>query len=397
MSREPAAGSAPETASDMAASQPERARQNALPDLAIFSPTFNDGGGVSRMFVNLANGIAALGRPVTLILTRRDSAFLGELAPEVALVSLHARSDRALAEQLLGYLHGQRPRVVLTGHSRDDAVAARVKARLRDSQVRFFCAVGTSLPEQTRLNRRFPLAALLYRRRFRRLLSRFDGLVVSSAAGARELAGFLAMDPARIAVAPLPTVTPGLARRAAEPVDHPWLATPEVPVIVAAGRLARVKDFPTLLRAFALLRSERPCRLMLLGTGRQLGKLQALAGQLGIGADVRFLGFVANPYPYMARARLLAVSSLREGGPNVLIEAMALGTPVVSTDCPSGPGEILDGGRYGALVPRRDPPAMAAAMAAALDHPPAPETLREGASRYTVERSCLAHLAAFGL
>ncbi len=136
---------------------------------------------------------------------------------------------------------------------------------------------------------------------------------------------------------------------------------------------------------------------MLLGGGRQLGKLRKLARRLGVAEDLAFLGFVPNPYPYIAGARLLVVSSLREGGPNVLIEAMALGTPVVSTDCPSGPREILDGGRYGALVPRRDPRALAAAMAATLDSPLPAETLREGAARFSVERSALAHLRAFGL
>jgi len=377
--------------------QPDDTQPGGRPDLAIFSPTFNDGGGVSRVFVNLANGVAGLGRSVTLILTGKDSAFRRELAPAVTLVDLHARKDSALVRQLVQYLRAHRPRVVLTGHARDDAIAIRAKARLADPQVRFFCAVGTSLPEQARLNRRFGLAALLYRRRFRRVLSRFDGLLANSTAGARELAEFLGLAPERIAVAPLPAVTPALTRCAAEPVAHPWLADPEVPVICAAGRLARVKDFPTLLQAFALLRAERPCRLMLLGAGRQLGKLRGLAARLGIRAEVAFLGFVANPYPYMAHARLLAVSSLREGGPNVLIEAMALGTPVVSTDCPSGPREILDGGRYGALVPRRDPRALAAAMAAALDDPLPAETLRAGAARYTLERSSLAHLAAFGL
>jgi len=367
------------------------------PDLAIFSPTFNDGGGVSRVFVNLANGIAALGRRVTLILVRSDSAFLRQLAPSVEVVCLSKRRDRDLAGGLLQYLREHHPRAILTGHVRDDAIAALVKDRLDDPRVRFYCAVGTSLPEQARLNRRVRLAVLLYRRRFRRVLARFDGLVANSQAGAQELAEFLGLPRERIAVTPLPAVTPELGRLALERVDHPWIADRGIPVVAAAGRLARVKDFPTLLRAFALLRAERPCRLVLLGGGRQLGKLRKLARRLGVAEDLAFLGFVPNPYPYIAGARLLVVSSLREGGPNVLIEAMALGTPVVSTDCPSGPREILDGGRYGALVPRRDPRALAAAMAATLDSPLPAETLREGAARFSVERSALAHLRAFGL
>jgi glycosyltransferase involved in cell wall biosynthesis len=168
-------------------------------------------------------------------------------------------------------------------------------------------------------------------------------------------------------------------------------------VVLAVGRLTRVKDYPTLLRAFAILRARRPCRLLILGEGRQRPRLERLVGRLGLGEDVRMPGFVANPYAYMARARLLVVSSLREGGPQVLIEALALGTPAVSTDCPSGPREILDGGRYGALVPRRDPAALADAMGATLDAPAPAGLLSEAAARYRVDSSCRAHLKAFGL
>jgi glycosyltransferase involved in cell wall biosynthesis len=136
---------------------------------------------------------------------------------------------------------------------------------------------------------------------------------------------------------------------------------------------------------------------MIVGQGRQEKRLRALIDELDLFREVALVGFLDNPYAYIARADLLVVSSLREGGPQVLIEAMALGTPVVSTDCPNGPREILEFGRYGPLVPRRDPPDLSRAMAQTLDHPLSANELREGAQRYTLERSSRVHLEIFGL
>jgi glycosyltransferase involved in cell wall biosynthesis len=158
-----------------------------------------------------------------------------------------------------------------------------------------------------------------------------------------------------------------------------------------------VKDIPTLLQAFDRLLDQRPCRLLIVGRGRQEKRVRALIDELDLGREVQLVGFLDNPYAYIARADLLVVSSLREGGPQVLIEAMATATPVVSTDCPNGPREILEFGRYGPLVPRRDPLSLSTAMAQTLDHPPSAELLREGAQRYTVEHSSRIHLQILGV
>jgi glycosyltransferase involved in cell wall biosynthesis len=183
-----------------------------------------------------------------------------------------------------------------------------------------------------------------------------------------------------------PSVPDDLEKRIAEPAHHPWFVRGSPPVILAIGRLHEQKDFPTLLRAFAQLRRERIARLVIFGTGapRMRDDLLALARELGVDNDVDLPGFTENVFPYLVRAAVFALSSAWEGWPNVLVEALACGCPVVSTDCPSGPRDLLDKGRYGVLVPVRDSAAMAAAFQRILDEPPEPDRLRERASQFTV-------------
>jgi len=152
-----------------------------------------------------------------------------------------------------------------------------------------------------------------------------------------------------------------------------------------------------LIRAFAKIRSERPCRLVILGEGKKRRELQRLAADLGIGDEVSLPGFVPNPYAFMKRASLFVLSSNCEGAPVVLIESLALGLPAVSTDCPSGPREILQHGRIGPLVPIGDDEALARAINATLDNPPDPALLRFAAAPYSVKESTDRYLAALGL
>jgi glycosyltransferase involved in cell wall biosynthesis len=191
-----------------------------------------------------------------------------------------------------------------------------------------------------------------------------------------------------------PSVTPHLVGKSKEKLNHPWFAPGQPPVILGAGRLGRAKDFPNLIQAFAKVRQQRPVRLMILGeakhprkTSKRRTQLTALAESLGVSEDLALPGFAQNPYKYMANAGVFVLSSLYEGLPNVLIEALACGCPVVSTDCPSGPLEILDNGKYGALVPMADATALADAIVSVLKRPPSAELLRERANLFTVDKS----------
>ena len=226
------------------------------------------------------------------------------------------------------------------------------------------------------------------RRRAERVYVRADAVVGVSAGTAADLAGLPGMARERVHMVYNPVVTEEMERKAREPVDHPWIGETGPPVILAAGRLHALKDFPTLLAAFARLLAWRPARLIVLGKGKQRPHLLSLARRLGVAENIDFPGFVDNPYAFMARASLFVLSSRRgEGLPTVLIEAMACGCPVVSTDCPYGPREILEDGKHGPLVPVGDAEALAAAMARTLDAPPRPEALRERASFFNAARA----------
>lgn len=194
-----------------------------------------------------------------------------------------------------------------------------------------------------------------------------DGFVAVSQGVADDLRRFAQLPEVKVHTIYNPVVTDELLASAARTPEHPWLAPGEPPVILGVGRLVGQKDFATLVRAFALVRRTRSAKLIILGEGDKRPELEALVTELGLSDEVSLPGFVDNPFAYMARADTFVLSSRHEGLPGVLIQAMACGCKVVSTDCPSGPREILNNGSLGALVPVGDAGALAEAIVATLD------------------------------
>jgi glycosyltransferase involved in cell wall biosynthesis len=190
-------------------------------------------------------------------------------------------------------------------------------------------------------------------------------------------------------------VSPRILEMSQQEVQNEWFNQKEVPVVLGVGRLVAQKDFHTLLRAFAIARKERNMRLAILGEGEDRESLIKLAKELGIEFDFALLGFSNNPYAYMRRAGLFVLSSAWEGFGNVLAEAIALGTPAVSTNCPHGPSEILSDGKYGPLVPVGDPEKLACAILETLNKPLPSGTLAAGAERFTTEHVTKEYLEAF--
>jgi len=367
----------------------------ALPPIAVFA-SFSGTGGVEGMLVNLMRGFVEAGRDVNLLLVRADSPHLDRLPAAVRRTELGGGHTLLAAPALARWLRKHRPTALLA--AKDRAGRTAVLARmLAGTDTRLVLRLGTNL--STAMAGHSALARQLRYLPIRLLYPRLDHIVAVSEGVAADTAAISGVPTERIGVIRNPVVTPEVASLAAAPCPHPWLAAPDgPPVIIGAGRLQRQKDFPTLLCAFAALRRERPCRLLILGEGGGRVGLETLGRELGlaIGSNgaVDLPGYQSNIHAFLSRAALFVLSSAWEGSPNVLTEALALGTPVVSTDCPSGPREILEDGRYGPLVPVGDVGALAAAMARTLDAPLPPQTLKEAVAEYTQAASAARYLAA---
>jgi len=208
---------------------------------------------------------------------------------------------------------------------------------------------------------------------------------------------FIGGDPSKFVTIYNPLYCSAVIDRASSPTDHPWLMRRDAQVIVAVGRLTPQKGFDTLLRAFVLVRQRLDARLIVLGEGPDRAALTNLASLLGVREYVDFAGFMENPYVYMRRASVVAMSSRYEGFGNVLVEAMAVGTPVVSTNCPHGPREILADGKYGALVPVDDPGALAEAILSTIARPQARTELIERARMFSIENAVGLYEEVMGL
>ena len=356
--------------------------------------SFSGEGGVERMVLNLVNGLAERGYGLDLVLTRRRSLHTENLHPRVRLLDLNRRHTATSLFALRRYLVEQRPDCMLVAKDRVGRLAVRARA-LAGTRTRLVLRLGTNL--SAALEGRAGFRRWLRTAPMRRLYPRLDGIVAVSKGVARDTVELSGVHPDRVRVVRNPVITPRLHRLAAEAPPHPWLRDKRLPVVLGAGRLTRQKDFPTLIRAFAALRQRAEARLIILGGGSGLPGLHTLAGELGAAPFVDFPGFAENPYSYMAHSDLFVLSSRWEGSPNVLTEAMALGTPVVSTDCPSGPREILPGGRLAPLVPVGDWRALAARMEEQLEHPVDGGLLRDAVRDYTVEASVAGYLDALGL
>lgn len=350
--------------------------------VSIFLPAL-EGGGAERAMLHLARGLADRGYTVHLVLAEAEGAYLDQVPSNIQIVDLQSRTPVLLTKTLAlqRYLQEERPAALFS--ALDIASSATWAKRLAGSPTPVIMCVQTHLSNQFRDHQPHTLG------RVRPLLVRWfypmaDRLVAASLGTAADVSQISGIPLEQIEVIYNPVVTPEVTELATAPVDHPWFASGEPPVILGVGRLVSQKDFPTLIRAFAHVREQLAARLVILGEGQDRPQLEHLIRDLGLEAEVSLPGFTANPYAYMARASVFALSSIFEGFGNVVAEALAVGTAVVSTDCPSGPSEILEDGRYGKLVPTSDPIALADALVATLQAPPQPEVLRQRAQAFTI-------------
>lgn len=355
-----------------------------LPDLR--------GGGAERVMVDLAREFTRLGQTVEFILMRATGDFLPEAQRDFAVFDLATPRARNVAPALAAYLRQRRPDALIAAMW-PLTVIAPLAARMSGFRGKVLVS------EHAVLSQQYAPRGGLHRLALR--TSTFAGYRLASArvgvshGTCADMAALSRMAPDRFV--PIhnpvrPAVRPATGDLSAA---HALWAT-DGPRILTVGNLKPVKNHPLLLRAFADLR--RPgARLMLLGRGTNEAALRQLASELGIADRVVFAGFHAEPSSFYATANLLVLSSDHEGFGNVIVEALSFGLQVVSTDCPSGPAEILEGGRFGRLVPVGDPHALARAMDDALVAPVDREALIRRASNFAPEIAAHKYLDLLGL
>lgn len=383
--------------------------------IAVLVPSL-DGGGAERSMLNLVNAFLERGREVDLVLCRAKGAYLENVPADARLVVLQSAGNlggrtgalRANISRLgpvirpvilpskiareieyLGslrrYLRERRPDVMLSALTYANLIALWARNQT-DPQLPVVVSERIALsqhcynePSRSKWRWRYlpPLVGSSY--------PDAEAIISVSNQVADDLSAVTGVDRGTIRTIYNPVVDDKLRSQAAEPLDHPWFGPQSPPVILGVGRLTQQKDFSTLIRAFARLRATCEVRLVILGEGKQRSMLEALVNDLGLDADVQLPGFVANPFQFMARAAALVLSSEYEGLPGVVIQALACGCPVVSTNCPGGSAEILCEGKYGPLVPVGDDVALCRAMESVLEHPIEKKILMQRAEQFSID------------
>jgi glycosyltransferase involved in cell wall biosynthesis len=328
----------------------------------VFLPTL-EGGGAEKVMVNLINGFCKRGYAVDVVLAQARGAYLTQLPPQARVVDLQATRVLYALKPLVKYLRSARPLAMMSAMDHCNVIALLAK-RIAGTATRTVISVHSNFTMNNAKSG--SVLALLAKFWVRPFYHRADRIVAVSTGVAEDLCSSLSLPRQQVEVIHNPVVTPELYRLAAEPVHHPWFASSGTPVILAVGRLNSAKGFDTLIRAFAMARQQQAVRLLILGEGEERSSLERLAEQLGVRQDLQLPGFVANPFAFMRACSLFVLSSRWEGFGNVLAEALACGASVISTDCPSGPAEILENGRFGQLVPVDNAGALAGAILAGL-------------------------------
>ncbi len=364
------------------------------PRIACFLATSGHSG-VDRIARNLLPGFAQAGYPVDLLKIRNHGPVLSQPLPEnLRVIEFQASHVYSALPELMRYLRSHKPEVLMADKDRVNRTAMLAR-QLSARDVRLVLRLGTTVSRNLASRSRFD--RFIQRNSMKYLYRHADALLVPSVGAADDFADYVGFDRSRIAVVPSPIITPRFYDLLHQPLDHPWFRPGEPPVILGVGELCRRKDFTTLIRAFAQIADRVEHRLVILGEGRARARLEAEVNRLNLTHRVLLPGFVDNPYPYMKASALFVLSSLWEGLGAVIVEALAAGTPVVATDCPSGPAELLEGLPGDPLATPGDARGLAEAMWRQLENPASPQRLQASVARYGLENSVERYLEALGV
>ena len=345
---------------------------SAKPSISLFIPG-HIFGGIERVFINLAVEFTKKGYEVDLItpfLNKNTAKILS--MQEINVVNLNSKKNILSLFKLMRYLKEKDPDIFISGSPVFNLVSLFARFLSGSKTKIIICIFGILSKAKDTDSGIYKLIPFLSK-----YLYRFaDQIVACSHAAADDFYKISGFAPGKVKVIYTPIVTKDILKKAEESVIHPWLMKDSpTPVIIGVGRLTNEKNFIFLIRAFAELIKKRDARLMIVGTGPERKRLQNEISMLGLDQKAQLTGFVNNDYAYIARSAVLVLTSLHDALPSVIIEALALGTNVVSVDCPGGVSEILERGRFGAIVPQGDTPALTNAIISALNDPKDPEML----------------------
>ncbi|KAA9396026.1 glycosyltransferase [Haloarcula sp. CBA1130] len=348
--------------------------------IAFFVPSLTVGG-AERVTVSVANGLSKRGYEVDLVVSYNEGDFRSDVLGSVNMVDLGTRRIPGIGigasiPAFVRYLCRRSPEILFSQMTYANDIHM-ISQALSGSDTVTISTIHNTLGLQKGSKEK--LVQWLQRR----LAHQSDQFVAVSEGVANSVVEHVGVGREKVAVLHNPIPVQEVQERAEESVDHPWTHSPNLDVVLGVGRLERAKNFESFLRAFKRIHAAQPdTRAIVVGRGSKRTELERLAAELGIDDVVSFPGFVDNPYGYMASADVLAMSSIHEGLPTVLIEALACGCPVVSTDCPSGPAEILKDGEFGPLVDVDDDEGLAAAIQTTLDDPLPRDVLVERATDF---------------
>lgn len=338
---------------------------SCLNSVAFYIPSFGRGG-VERTAVNLAAEFVKHGVRVDIVTFRADPEMLDEFPDSVNIVDLASGRTLTSLPKLISYLRRTKPKVLISAQAHANIIAV-LAAKISRSKTKIVLTERLALKSTWELTGRFRDRVLPFL--MRRFYRRADLLVANSIGTARQLSSVCGVPVDEINVVPNPAVPPEIFSRGTETVDHPWFAEPDKPIVLSVGRLTVQKDFPTLLNAFKLVRQKMSARLVVVGSGPLESDLKALSEELGVAEDVWMVGFDSNPYRYMTKSSVFVLTSRYEGLGNVLVEALALQLPVVASNCPEGPAEVLLNGEAGILTPMQSPEDTSDAIVSLLKDP----------------------------
>jgi len=371
-----------------------------------------EAGGIQRVAFNLLKEMVQRDDiSLDLVVASAQGSYLEQVPVGVRVVDLHTNIDFRtkslipLVPAIANYLRQEKPNVLLSHlpYINSLAVIAKLLTRIPVKLI----LIEHTFPYHKAIELESSTAKIKQQKRqllptlmpfiMRWFYPLADKVVTVSQGMAGELEQDLKLKPNSVQVIYNPVIDESLYLKLNAPVEHPWFQPNQPPVLIAVGRLAAQKDYATLLRAFAQFREKHSARLLILGEGELRSQLENLVSELSLETDVSLPGFVSNPYAYMSRAAALILSSVWEGLPTVLIEAMACGCQIISTDCPHGPNEILAQGKYGWLVPLQDLTALANAMQQALEFPKNTDELKHRAQQFRIEQAVSEYLDLIGL